>query len=132
MSLAPKRPCHTPGCPGTTRDGKWCERCKGKRHRGTIDDTAARKADKLFYKSTRWRQLRERKLAYEPLCEECHQQGRIESASEVDHIVPRSAGGRDHTDNLQALCETCHARKTVLHDGGFGRARRPMQTSSES
>ncbi|MBI1915326.1 MAG: HNH endonuclease, partial [Planctomycetes bacterium] len=30
--------------------------------------------------------------------------------------------GDAHThDNLQALCGTCHRRKTIEHDGGFGR-----------
>jgi len=42
----------------------------------------------------------------------------------VDHVRPLSDGG-DHydADNLQALCRSCHARKTCREDGGFGLAK---------
>jgi hypothetical protein len=29
----------------------------------------------------------------------------------VDHIVPRSAGGATHTDNLALACQSCNAHK---------------------
>jgi 5-methylcytosine-specific restriction endonuclease McrA len=29
----------------------------------------------------------------------------------VDHVLTRKAGGRNHPDNLQTLCETCNRRK---------------------
>lgn len=29
----------------------------------------------------------------------------------LDHIVPRSKGGRSHRENLQTLCESCNAEK---------------------
>ena len=35
-----------------------------------------------------------------------------EPSSEIDHIVPVSEGGTNAMDNLQAMCETCHAAKT--------------------
>jgi len=67
-------------------------------------------------------------LARNPLCADpigYHAvDGRIEIATHVDHVVPRSAGGTDAWSNLQPLCASCHSRKTALHDGGFGRARR--------
>lgn len=31
---------------------------------------------------------------------------------DIDHIVELRDGGRDELDNLQALCSTCHAKKT--------------------
>jgi 5-methylcytosine-specific restriction protein A len=43
--------------------------------------------------------------------------------SHVDHIVPRSGGGRDGWANLQTLCASCHSRKTATYDGGFGNGR---------
>lgn len=29
----------------------------------------------------------------------------------VDHVIPRSRGGTDHTDNLQLLCGACNSQK---------------------
>lgn len=37
-------------------------------------------------------------------------------ATEVDHIWPRRWGGRDHLENLQALCGTCNRRKGASLD----------------
>jgi len=39
------------------------------------------------------------------------------AADVVDHIVPKSAGGTDAYDNLQALCYSCHNRKTLAEQG---------------
>jgi 5-methylcytosine-specific restriction enzyme A len=49
---------------------------------------------------------------------------RIEPSTQVDHIIPRSKGGTDDWNNLQALCASCHSRKTATVDGGFGKTRR--------
>ena len=35
----------------------------------------------------------------------------------MDHIIPLSSGGDDHPDNLQALCQSCHAEKTARDRG---------------
>jgi 5-methylcytosine-specific restriction endonuclease McrA len=34
-------------------------------------------------------------------------------ASEVDHIVPRIAGGTDAMSNLRSVCKPCHKRRLV-------------------
>jgi hypothetical protein len=34
-----------------------------------------------------------------------------DEATEADHIWPKSMGGRDQLDNLQALCQPCNRRK---------------------
>lgn len=83
-------------------------------------DTAER--DK-FYKSTRWLLFREwwLGLSYEDnshwrcgtLCHNCLDHGRVEMATDVDHIKPRSEGGADFDlYNMQSLCHSCHAAKT--------------------
>ncbi|TVS01244.1 MAG: HNH endonuclease [Cyanobium sp. PLM2.Bin73] len=38
---------------------------------------------------------------------------------EVDHIVPRSHGGSDYLNNLQALCFRCNAGKRWEARGGL-------------
>ena len=50
-----------------------------------------------------------------PLCATCERQGRVTAAEQVDHQIPLSAwtGGKYDESNLQALCSTCHSRKTV-------------------
>lgn len=35
-----------------------------------------------------------------------------DNATEVDHITNRANGGTNHPDNLQAICPSCHQRKT--------------------
>ncbi|MGZ8351370.1 MAG: HNH endonuclease [Allosphingosinicella sp.] len=75
-----------------------------------------------FYQSVRWRRIAATVRSIRPpICAICGAHG----ARHVDHIMPRKAGGRETSDNLQLLCGPCHARKTDIRDGGFGRARRP-------
>jgi hypothetical protein len=52
----------------------------------------------------------------EPFCR-C---GYGQPATDVDHILPRRAGGSDEHGNLQSLAHGHHSRKTALRDGGFG------------
>lgn len=46
------------------------------------------------------------------LCCVCNAKGFTTMASQVDHITPKSAGGSDSYDNLQAICDPCHKQKT--------------------
>ena len=43
---------------------------------------------------------------------------RVTPATEVDHIIPKSKGGTDHLDNLQAINSECHKLKTTKENGG--------------
>ncbi|MCA9312292.1 MAG: HNH endonuclease [Phycisphaerales bacterium] len=61
-----------------------------------------------------WQHLRRWFLMRHPLCQHCQRDGRTTPATEVDHVVPIRAGGaRLDQANLQALCKSCHSRKTV-------------------
>lgn len=62
---------------------------------------------KRGYGST-WRKIRLMILRGEPICRHCQQA----AATDVDHIIPRRAGGPDTQDNLQPLCHSCHSIKT--------------------
>lgn len=48
------------------------------------------------------------------LCLECFKAGLIIEGKHTDHIIARKQGGKDTADNLQTLCDTCHARKSAI------------------
>ena len=57
-----------------------------------------------------WARLRRRVLRRSELCHVC----RLPGADEVDHIVPRSAGGTNDEANLAPIhANPCHRRKTA-------------------
>lgn len=68
----------------------------------------------------RWQQYRIHYLQANPLCVHCERK----EAKHVDHKVAVS-GADDplfwEQSNHQALCPSCHSRKTIRVDGGFGR-----------
>ena len=73
----------------------------------------------------RWARLARWYRSRHPLCADpfgLHEGGAV-AGEHVDHVVPQSQGGTNEVSNLQTLCRHCHARKSVLFDGGFGRAR---------
>ena len=46
------------------------------------------------------------------LCQPCLTAGRTTQADAVDHIIPKAQDGTDDYENLQAICDSCHKRKT--------------------
>jgi RNA-directed DNA polymerase len=52
-------------------------------------------------------------------CTHCKLFFREENVMEVDHIIPKSKGGKDEYRNLQLLHRHCHDTKTA-NDGSFG------------
>ena len=70
-------------------------------------------ADTQWYRQVRWRTVRALHLQGEPLCRTCKSEKRLTPAVMVDHIVPVKAGGQRYDeDNLQSLCDSCHAKKS--------------------
>ena len=51
-------------------------------------------------------------------CESCGISS-TKKALEVDHIIPRSKGGKDELSNFQALCYTCNSQKSNKDDTHF-------------
>lgn len=69
------------------------------------------------YTSVRWKEIRRMRIKKDKgICQDCGDDG----ASHVDHVIPKSRGGRDTLANTQLLCHPCHSRKTL----GEQRARR--------
>ena len=61
-----------------------------------------------------WHRMSKMVRMEEPLCRHCLRDGRVTAATLVDHIIPISQAPdlRLVRSNLQALCASCHARKT--------------------
>lgn len=106
--------CKVHGCNGKAYDGHYCEE-----HKRTKAASQYKPRTELtrFYDTARWKKARRHQLAIEPLCRKC----KVEWATEVDHIIPRSQGGADlDGDNLQSLCLRCHSEKTAVDKNGGG------------
>lgn len=120
MPLRPQKPCAYPGCPELVRSGRYCDEHQVEtRH---LQDALRGTSAERGY-GYAWQQLRRAYLRSHPMCMDpfgAHKRDHISVlATDVDHITPRRAGGTDAEENLQALCHSCHSRKTDQHDGGF-------------
>jgi 5-methylcytosine-specific restriction protein A len=77
--------------------------------------------DQAFYNDATWRSISKSFRHANPLCVMCEGKGRLTPADCVDHIVPIQQGGsRYDTNNMQALCNRCHASKSARE--GHGKA----------
>lgn len=109
------KPCRVPGCPGLASAGQmYCEIHKKNKPPGLDRGSSAQRGY-----GSRWQRIRKMFLAEHPLC--CDPFGLhaniVVPATDVDHIIPRRAGGSDAADNLQALCHSCHSKKTNAEQG---------------
>lgn len=119
MPRKPKSPCRHPDCPELT-EGRFCKHHQQKYSREYNREQRPEYSRKL-YRSSRWRRLRRRFLQENPLCVECKKVGRLTAATVVDHIIPHKGDEKLFwdEDNLQALCKSCHDRKTAA-EGRWG------------
>lgn len=117
MPRKPLKPCRYPGCPELT-ENRYCSKHE-KEMEGNYNKNN-RPFKKLY--NSRWRKLRKEFLKEHPLCEACKEHGVIKAATVVDHVVPHKGNERLFWDesNWQALCKSCHDRKTAKEDGRFG------------
>lgn len=107
----PARVCAEPGCPQLAEVGGYCRaHARAKRPPDERPSASRRGYD------AKWRRNRAKFLKANPYCELCGA-----PSTDVDHRLARAKGGTDHWDNLQALCHSCHSRKTATQDGGWGR-----------
>ena len=122
-----KSPCQFPNCKEYAQTGKrYCARHAEERRKAySANHTGGTRTERGY--SNKWLKASKSFLMEHPLCAECERQGRVTPATEVDHIIPHKGDMELFWDvsNWQALCHKCHARKTALYDGGFGRPCTP-------
>ncbi len=85
--------------------------------------------DKLY--GRRWRRLRQQYLADHPLCVFCTNEGRVSTATELDHIQKHEGNPELFYDveNLQGLCAHHHrSTKAQMERTGGIRGSRPDGT----
>ncbi len=82
-----------------------------------------------FYQSKEWRTIREFMLSKQPLCIKCHIEGKIEPATEIDHIIPlrRKPELCLDTENLMPLCKSHHSQKTFEEAVRFNKIFKPAK-----
>jgi len=69
----------------------------------------------MLYNTKKWRRFSKWYRKKYPFCKKCDK-----LASDVDHIIPIKEGGDPYNlKNLQALCKTCHAKKTKEDKNSF-------------
>lgn len=115
----PKRsykPCSSPLCPNLTYE-IYCK--KHSKFRYGYDRYRGSASSRGY--DARWRKARLHFLKRHPLCVMCEEKGVVEPAIVVDHIVPHRRDKElfwDAGSNWQALCVSCHSRKTVMEKTG--------------
>lgn len=112
MPRRPSTPCKQNGCPNLVSYGnKYCDEHKGNQ----VFDA---KSTKTKGYNARWNKARLRYLKVHPLCVHCQAKGLLTKAMVVDHITPHR-GDQElfwKESNWQALCKSCHDRKTMTSD----------------
>jgi len=61
------------------------------------------------------------------ICTLCRTRFQLDSAMEVDHIIPRALGGKDRYANLQLLHKHCHIKKTRIDRTNITMARKKIK-----
>lgn len=116
-----KKICAKTGCSNLTT-GRYCEDHQEEKY--NYDQYRGSSAKRGY--DYRWQKARKAYLRKHPLCKHCEENGRIEPATVIDHIIPHRGDKQlfwDRDNNWQPLCESCHNRKTARYDGGFGNKR---------
>ena len=103
MPYKPKKPCAHHGCRELTAN-RYCEA----HAKQDAKNFRTHESGKRY--GTQWRKIRARYIADNPLCEMCKDDGRLTPADTVHHKRRIADGGTNESENLQALCSSCHSR----------------------
>ena len=116
--FAPKHPCSYPGCSTLTQSARcYLHRKQEQREYDRRRGYAAARGY-----NREWRIASKSYLERNPLCVGCMKKRRVVAATITDHIVPHKGDPALFWDpgNWQALCRSCHSRKTAVSDGRWG------------
>jgi 5-methylcytosine-specific restriction endonuclease McrA len=76
---------------------------------GAYENNRPPRQHNRFYYTSEWKKARKEFLLEHPICVCCGRPAVI-----VDHVVPIKDGGDPlEPSNLQALCWSCHSRKSI-------------------
>lgn len=116
MPTAAPRPCNHPGCREYQTAKGYC--AAHQKDRRQYDERRGTAAQRGY--NAEWRRARAEYLRRNPLCVCCLEQNRVTPSTVVDHIKPHKGNMKLFWDqtNWQALCKTCHDRKTMTEDMG--------------
>ena len=126
------KPCRMNGCPNLATSGAYCPlHANARAGENETKEKTSPPSGKIIYQQDRpsayrrgydhnWRKERKKFLMNHPWCVHCLNKGYRTPATEVDHIVPHKGNKRLfwNQDNWQALCKSCHSRKTAKEDMG--------------
>lgn len=121
------RPCNHAGC-SVLVDKGYCAKHDRPAGSEVKADGSKRQTSHQRGYGGNWPKLRAYWLRLNPLCVKCQELGRVEAATDVDHIIAKSAGGSDDLANLQSLCHSHHSLKTAIEDGSFGNRHSDFNT----
>ena len=112
MPRRPNQPCKHNNCKYLVPHGKQYRDEHAKEHIRDVKSTS----EKGY--TSKWNKARARFLGKHPLCEHCLKKNIYTKAVVVDHVTPHRG---DETlfwneNNWQALCKSCHDRKTMTAD----------------
>jgi 5-methylcytosine-specific restriction protein A len=113
MPYSPLKPCRHSGCSELIDPKeKYCAKHKALHHENQRPSPSRRGYGK------RWQRESKKFLATHPFCVRCQQQGKLVSATVVDHITPHRNRPELLWDwhNWQPLCKPCHDKKTFTED----------------
>jgi len=102
-------------------------RTKKQKQRLRWDEIKNRPTEKLR-RSARFLKARKSFMIRNPICVQCLKVDEVTPSTVLDHIIAHKGDVAlfwDH-DNWQALCKTCHDKKTYKHDGSFGNKRKDL------
>lgn len=107
MPQAAPRPCSQTGCNVLVRDGTG--RCADHKRQAWAKKPNATKR----ITGRRLQSMRSALFKRNPLCIECEKHHVVRLATQRDHIIPLTEGGKDDDSNTQGLCEECHEAKSL-------------------